>query len=345
MYDVSSGAVSGTIQKIRTEANEGDEALFDAYSRAVVSAVEAVGPAVVHLQVFSEKAAAGPAWGRDADDEREAAGSGSGFIFTPDGFLITNSHVVSGSSSIEAILADGRRLPASLVGEDPDTDLAVLRLPVAGLPSAFLGDSSRLRPGQMAIAVGNPLGFESSVTAGIVSALGRSFRGPGGRLIDDIIQTDAALNPGNSGGPLVDSRGRVIGVNTAVIRQAQGLCFAIASNTVSAVASAILREGRVRRGYLGLGGQNLALSLHAARLLGLTDQVALRAILVEPGGPAYAAGLREGDLILAFDGEPVAGMDELRRALGSGSIGRPSRISVFRRNRRLELEVVPTEGP
>ncbi len=200
-------------------------------------------------------------------------------------------------------------------------------------------------PGQLAIAVGNPLGFESSVTAGIVSALGRSFRGPGGRLIDDIIQTDAALNPGNSGGPLVDSRGLVIGVNTAVIRQAQGLCFAIASNTASEVASAILREGRVRRGYLGLGGQNVALSRHAARLLNLPGQIALRAILVEPGGPAQAAGLREGDILLSFDGTPLGGMDELRRRLGGSSIGVPSRIAVLRRSQRLELEVVPEEGP
>lgn len=301
------------------------EGLLDAYSRAVVAAVETVGPSVVHLEVKPQA-------------------EGSGFIFTPDGFVITNSHVVAGASEIEAILADGRRLSASLIGDDPDTDLAVLRLPATGLQAALLGDSSRLSPGQLAIALGNPLGFESTVTAGVVSALGRSFRSAGGRLIDDIIQTDAALNPGSSGGPLVDSRGLVIGVNTAVIRQAQGLCFAIPSNTVSGVASAILREGRVRRGYLGLGGQNVSLSQHAARLLGVPGQTALRAILVESGGPAHAAGLREGDILLTFDGEPIGGMDELRRRLGVGSIGSPARICVLRRSQHLELDVVPAES-
>jgi S1-C subfamily serine protease len=324
-------------------AMDSDERLLDAYSRAVVSAVETVAPAVVHLQVFSAEDRSSPRYGPEG--EREAASSGSGFIFTPDGFLVTNSHVVAGATGIEAILSDGRRFPARVLGDDPDTDLAVLRLPLGGLPSVGLGDSTRLRPGQLAIAVGNPLGFESTVTAGVVSALGRSFRAVSGRLIDDVIQTDAALNPGNSGGPLVDSRGLVIGVNTAVIRQAQGLCFAIPSNTVSGVVSALLREGRVRRGYLGLGGQNFSLSPHAARLLGLPGETALRAILIEPGGPAHAAGLREGDILLSFDGVTIGGMDELRRRLGSGSIGKRSRISVLRRNQRLSFEVVPSEGP
>jgi len=289
-----------------------EEDVLDAYSQAVVAAVERVGPSVVHLRIYD---------GRGSGYE-EAKASGSGFIFTPDGFLITNSHVVAGAGEIEAVLADGRRLPA-----------------------AELGDSSRLRPGQLAIAVGNPLGFENSVTAGVVSALGRSFRSVGGRLIDDVVQTDAALNPGNSGGPLVDSRGRVVGVNTAVILQAQGLCFAIPSNTAAAVASALLRDGRVRRGYLGLGGQNVSISRRAARVLGLPDGTALRAILVERGGPADSAGLREGDILLSFDGSPIEGMDGLRRCLGERSIGVPSRLAILRRDRRLELEVVPREGP
>jgi S1-C subfamily serine protease len=321
--------------------DDDDDLLLDSYSRAVVSAVEAVGPAVVHLQVFADEG--GPA--RGGGEDRRAPASGSGFIFTPDGFLITNSHVVVGAVRIEAILSDGRRLPARVVGDDPDTDLAVLRLPAGGLPTARLGDSSRLRPGQLAVAVGNPLGFESTVTAGVISALGRSFRSGGGRLIDDVIQTDAALNPGNSGGPLVDSRGRVIGVNTAVIAQAQGLCFAVPVNTAAMVASALLKEGRVRRGWLGLGGQNVPLSKHAARLLGLPGETALRAILVERGGPAHEAGLREGDILLSFDGAPIGGMDELRRRLGEGAIGSSARISVFRKNRRLELDVVPEEAP
>jgi S1-C subfamily serine protease len=310
-----------------------DADLLDAYSTAVVEAVERVGPSVVHLRIFE----------RSADDEPRS--SGSGFIFTPDGFLITNSHVVAGADRIEAVLADGRRLPARVVGDDQDSDLALLRLPVDGLPAAELGDSSRLKPGQLAIAVGNPLGFENSVTAGVVSALGRSFRSVGGRMIDDVVQTDAALNPGNSGGPLVDSRGRVIGVATAVILQAQGLCFAIASNTASAVASAILRDGRVRRGYLGFGGQNISLSRRSARVLGLPGGTALLAMQIERGGPADAAGLREGDVLLSFDGQPIEGMDGLRRCLGELSIGIPSRLSILRRDRRLELEVVPGEGP
>lgn len=308
-----------------------DAELLDAYSTAVVDAVERVGPSVAHLRIYER-----------AGDEGEKS-SGSGFILTPDGFAITNSHVVAGAGRIEAVLADGRRLPARVVGDDPDSDLALLRLPADGLPAAELGDSSRLKPGQLAIAVGNPLGFENSVTAGVVSALGRSFRSEGGRMIDDVVQTDAALNPGNSGGPLVDSRGRVIGVNTAVILQAQGLCFAIPSNTVSAVASAILRDGRVRRGYLGLGGQNISLSRRSARVLGLPGGTALLAMHVERGGPADAAGLREGDVLLSFDGRPIEGMDGLRRYLGEGSIGIASRVSVLRRDRRLELEVVPAE--
>jgi S1-C subfamily serine protease len=335
------GGTSAALERERTA--DRDEPLLDSYSRAVVSAVETVAPAVVHLQIFSSEQRFPSRRGEEGD--LEAASSGSGFIFAPDGFLVTNSHVVAGSKDIEAILSDGRRFPASIVGDDPDTDLAVLRLPLGGLPSVGLGDSSRLRPGQLAIAVGNPLGFESTVTAGVVSALGRSFRAGSGRLIDDVIQTDAALNPGNSGGPLVDSRGLVIGVNTAVIRQAQGLCFAIPANTVSGVVSALLREGRVRRGYLGLGGQNFSLSPHAARLLGLPGETGLRAILIEPGGPAHAAGLREGDILLSFDGTTIGGMDELRRRLGAGSIGKGSRISVLRRNQRLAFEVVPTEGP
>jgi len=319
---------------------EDETAIFDSYSRAVVNAARRVGPSVVHLKIFFSAEANARAHG----EEVEPSASGSGFILTPDGFVITNSHVVAGARAVETVLADGRRFATRVVGEDPDTDLALLRLPIGGLPSAELGDSSRLVPGQLAVAVGNPLGFESTVTAGVISALGRSFRSAGGRLIDEVIQTDAALNPGNSGGPLVDSRGLVVGVNTAVIRQAQGLCFAIPSNTVAAVLVALLRDGRVRRGRLGFGGQNLRLSRHAARTLGLAGESAVRAILIERDGPAHRAGLQEGDILLAFDGSPIAEMDELRRRLGESSIGSRSKLAIQRRGERLELDIVPAEG-
>jgi len=326
-------------------AGEADDGLRDAYSRAVVSAVERIGPSVVHIKVFGGDEG-GPRGmsSREEGDEAEPSGSGSGFLLTPDGFIVTNSHVVHGAQSLVAVLSDGRSLPAATVGDDPDTDLAVLRIPAASLPVAALGDSSRLRPGQLAIAVGNPLGFENTVTAGVVSATGRSFRTGAGRLIDDVIQTDAALNPGNSGGPLVDSSGRVIGVNTAVIRWAQGLCFAIPVNTASAVASALMRDGRIRRGYLGVGGQTVPIARRVVRHFGLGAETGVLVVSVEAGSPAARAGIREGDIILEFEGRPLDGIDELHRRLGEPSIGESTRIAILRDLRRVELQIVPSES-
>jgi S1-C subfamily serine protease len=331
---VSSAAVPPT-----PSGEPGDGELLDAYSRAVVGAVGRVGPAVVHI-------AARRAAGRGAGDQRERpAGTGSGFVFTPDGLILTNSHVVHGATSLEVTLQDGRTLPAMLVGDDPDTDLAVIRVSAEDLVPAQLGDSSRLRPGQVVIAIGSPLGFQATVTAGIVSARGRSLRSRSGRLMDDIIQTDAPLNPGNSGGPLVDSRGEVVGVNTAVILPAQGLCFAIPSNTARRVAGLLIREGRVRRGWLGIGGQNVTLQRRRVREFALTADTALLVLHVEKGSPAEAAGLVEGDIAITLDGEPVTGVDDLHRLLGEGRIGRACTLTVVRRGERRDVTVVPAESP
>ncbi len=310
-----------------------------------MSAVSAIGPAVLHIKVFGVPGQV-QAVQRiyDESEKAEPSSSGSGFLFTPDGFLVTNSHVVHGAESVVAVLSDGRSLPASMVGDDPATDLAVLRLPAAGLPPARLGDSSRLRVGQLAIAVGNPLGFENTVTAGVISATGRSFRSGAGRLIDDVIQTDAALNPGNSGGPLVDSSGNVIGVNTAVIRWAQGLCFAIPANTASAVAAALMRDGRIRRGYLGIGGQTVPLPRKVIRHFALGSESGVFVVSVARGGPADRAGIREGDILLEFEGQSLAGMDELLRRLGVASIGESIRFALLREMHRIEINIVPSES-
>jgi S1-C subfamily serine protease len=311
----------------------GDDALLDAYSRAVVHAVERVGPAVVKLDV------------RSARRGREGAGSGSGFLFTPDGYLLTNSHVVHGASHLEATLQDGRHLEATLVGDDPDTDLAVLRVAGPELPVATLGDSSRLRPGQLVVAIGNPLGFQATVTAGILSALGRSLRSRSGRSMDNILQTDAALNPGNSGGPLVDSRGEVVGVNTAVILPAQGLCFAIPSDTARWVASRLIRHGHIRRGYLGIGAQSVKLQRRRVLELGLPNDGAVLVLGVEPGSPAAEAKLEEGDILVSIGGQPVSGVDDLHRLLTEQEIGRRAEVVLLRRGRRLDTQVVPGESP
>jgi S1-C subfamily serine protease len=270
-------------------------------------------------------------------------GSGSAFAFTPDGLLATNSHVVHGARGIKATFADGATCDADLIGDDPDTDIAVIRVGAAGLATAPLGRSRGVRVGQLAIAIGNPYGFQHTVTAGVVSALGRSLRATTGRLIDDVIQTDAALNPGNSGGPLVDSGGRVIGVNTAIIPMAQGICFATAIDTVKWVALQLLRDGRVRRGYLGIAGANVPLPRRIARHFGLANARAVRVESVESEGPASRAGVESGDLVVEFDGTMVEGIDTLHRLLTVERIGQPAVLTVVRRTRKLAMTVTASE--
>jgi S1-C subfamily serine protease len=301
-----------------------DGARLDAYSTAVVDAVETVGPAVVRV-------------------ERQRSG-GSGVIFTPDGFVLTNSHVVHKARALTVTLPDGRAAQAALVGDDPHTDLAVLRIDGSSLPWASLGDSRRLKVGQIAIAIGNPYGFHHSATAGIVSGLGRSLRARSGRLMDDVIQTDAALNPGNSGGALVTSGAEVVGINTATILPAQGLCFAVASNTARFVASRLMTEGRVRRSYIGVGGQNTPVSRAQARESGVAVSSAVLVLSVEPGSPASRAGVGQGDLILALGDAPVSGVDDLHRLLTDERIGMPTVLTVLRKGARQRLTVVPAEA-
>ena len=314
-----------------------DSALLDAYSQAVTSAVERVAPAVVKIDVRQRLV------GGRRSQPMEVGGSGSGFVFTPDGLILTNSHVVHGASSIEVTLADARRVRADLVGEDPDTDLAVVRIAAPDLMPAPLGDSSRLRPGQVVVAIGNPLGFQATVTAGVISAVGRSLRNRSGRMMDNIIQTDAALNPGNSGGPLVTSRGEVVGVNTAVIMPAQGIAFAVASNTANFVAGRLIRDGRIQRGYLGIAGQTVALHPRLIRAYDLLSQSGVLIVSVEPRGPAYTTGLRERDIIVSLAGQSVAGVDDLQRILAERPIGLPMPVLVIRGTQRREFPIVPAE--
>ena len=321
-----------------------DHELLDAYSRAVISAAEKVSPSVVKIDVHHR-------WGgRRAGDRsgpQEAHGAGSGFVFTPDGFVLTNSHVVHGAEKIEAVLADGRRFGADLVGDDPITDLAVVRInashPSPALVPAMLGDSQTIRVGQLVVAIGNPYGFQCTVTAGVVSALGRSLRSTSGRLIDSVIQTDAALNPGNSGGPLVASHGDVIGVNTAVILPAQGICFAIGINTAKFVAGRLIKDGRIRRGSIGVAGQNVPLLRRLVRFHDLPVESGILVVSIEPDSPARRAGLQEGDVIVGFAGRPVAGIDDLHRQLVEEQVGVRTPLTVIRRTERQILDIVPEE--
>ncbi len=314
-----------------------DVGLLDAYSQAVIGAVERVAPAVVKIDVQQRLI------GGRRNQRMEVGGSGSGFIFTPDGLILTNSHVVHRASSIEVTLADARRLRADLVGEDAETDLAVVRVAAPDLAAAPLGDSSTLRPGQVVIAIGNPLGFHATVTSGVVSALGRSLRNRSGRLMDNIIQTDAALNPGNSGGPLVTSRGQVVGVNTAVIMPAQGIAFAVAINTAKFVAGRLIRDGRIRRGYLGVAGQTVALHPRLIRAYALPSDNGVLILSVEPNSPAYATGLRERDIIVSLAGQVVSGVDDLQRLLADRPIGLPMPMVIIRGTERREFAIVPVE--
>jgi S1-C subfamily serine protease len=315
-----------------------DDELLDAYSRAVITAAERVSPSVVYIEVQQ------PSSGRRANDRREArGGSGSGFIFTPDGFILTNSHVVHGAAKIEVTITDGSRYHADLIGDDPDTDLAVIRINAPNLVPAQLGESQNVRVGQLVLAIGNPYGFQYSVTAGVVSALGRSLRARSGRLMDAVIQTDAALNPGNSGGPLVNSRGEVIGVNTAMILPAQGICFATSIDTAKFVASRLIRDGKVSRSYIGLAGQNVPIPRRIVRYYNLPVETGILVVSFEQNSPGRKVGLREGDLIVGFDGRSTAGIDDLHKLLTDERIGNKTSLLVIRGTQKLELEVVPEE--
>jgi S1-C subfamily serine protease len=281
---------------------------------------------------------------RQAGANEVPAGTGSGFVFTPDGFVLTNSHVVAHANRISVTLLDGRRAEGALVGADPHSDLAVVRIGAAGLGAAALGDSGRLRVGQLAIAIGSPYGFQCTVTAGVVSALGRSLRSQSGRLIDDVIQTDAALNPGNSGGPLVNSRGEVIGVNTAVILPAQGICFAIGINTAQYVAARLIRDGRIVRAYIGVAAMTAPLPRRFVRFYRLARETAVMVTSVEPGSPADTAGLIPRDMIVAYGGSAVGAVDDLHRLLSEEQIGAHAELSVIRGTEQLRLEVVPSKS-
>jgi S1-C subfamily serine protease len=320
-----------------------NEQLLDAYSQAVTGAVERVAPAVVKLDV-RQRLVAPPGRGGQRPPI-EVGGSGSGFVFTPDGLILTNSHVVHGATSIDVALADGRRARADLVGDDADTDLAVVRITTPDVTPATLGDSQALRAGQIVIAIGNPLGFQATVTAGVVSALGRSLRARSGRLMDDIIQTDAALNPGNSGGPLVTTHGEVVGVNTAVIQGAQGLAFAVAINTAKFVAGRLIRDGRIRRGWIGVASQNVSVQRRLARAYGLAEDSGVLVVSVEPDSPAQRAGLHERDVIVGLASRPIGGVDDLHRLLVDEGIGVALPLLVLRGPDRIELSVVPIEQP
>jgi S1-C subfamily serine protease len=334
--DSGTGARLASKEADATAAGQDDSALFDAYSRTVVSAVQRVAPAVVNIDVKQRV--------NVRRGTRELSGNGSGFIITPDGFILTNSHVVHAANSITVNLPDGREYPAQVAGDDPDTDLAVIRIDAPQLTYVRLADSENLRVGQLVIAIGNPLGFQASVTAGVISALGRSMHAQSGRLIDNIIQTDAALNPGNSGGPLVNSAGEVVGVNTAMIRPAQGICFAIASNTAKLVAGWLIRDGRIRRGYIGVAGQNVPVHRRIVRYYGLPLETGVLVVSVEKNSPAERAGLREGDLIVAFNDQTIGNVHHLHKILVGEQVGVRAKLTVIRHTEKLELRILPAES-
>jgi len=329
--------LSGSVNRTRPES---EDDLMDAYSRAVITAAEKVSPSVVYIEVHQrirDRA-------RSPRVPQEARGGGSGFIFTPDGFILTNSHVVHRANKIEVTVSDGHKYDAELIGDDPDTDLAVIRINGPNLVPAHLGEAQKIRVGQLVVAIGNPYGFQYTVTAGVVSALGRSLRAQSGRLMDDVIQTDAALNPGNSGGPLVNSRGEVIGVNTAMILPAQGICFATSIDTAKFVASRLIRDGKVSRSYIGLAGQNVPLPRRVVRYYNLPVESGIMIISYDANSPARKAGALEGDIIVGFDDRPIAGIDELHKLLTEDRIGHKSSLVVIRRTEKLLLEVVPEES-
>ena len=306
---------------------------LDAYSRVIVTVAETLGPAVVNLR------------GVAGEGGRRAAGSGSGFLFTPDGFLLTNHHVVRGVSRVRVRLSDGREVSGRVIGADPWTDVAVVSADASGLPHAQLGESARLRVGQLVVAIGSPFGFESTVTAGVVSALGRTLRSITGHLVDNVIQTDAALNPGNSGGPLLDSSGRVIGINTAIIQSAQGICFAIPINMAKRIVPQLMQHGRVVRGYLGMHGRDVPIARPVARSFDLNQQTAVEVMALEPGGPAAQAGMDDGDLIIALGDQAISTIDDLQNRLADIPVGIPTEVILLRGNRRLGRFVVPGEYP
>ncbi len=334
-FSPSSEVAEGVPADVTEEAQ-----LLDAYSKAVTNVVANVGPAVVHISMKRQTGS------RRREVPREVEGSASGVIIAPDGYIVTNSHVVEGASALKISLADGTSYGAEVIGQDSATDLAVVRVLGTGLPAARLGDSDKLRVGQLAIAIGNPFGFQSTVTTGVISALGRSLRSRNGRLIENIIQTDAALNPGSSGGPLVDSRGLVIGINTAIIQFAQGICFAIPVNTVRWVVSLLLREGKVTRGYLGIAGQVVPLPQQVVRYFQLAHDKGVQVIEVVPGSPASVAGLVPGDVIISFGSERVQSVDDIHRRLSKDSIGKRLEIVLLRDwTTKLERLIVPAESP
>jgi S1-C subfamily serine protease len=312
-----------------------DDHLLDAYSQAVISVAERVSPSVVNIEVKQKL--------RGTRSSRGTGGNGSGFVFTPDGFILTNSHVVHDAAEMDVTMLDGSRYRAEPVGDDPDTDLAVIRINAPNLVPVHLGESKSIRVGQLVVAIGNPYGFQCTVTTGVVSALGRSLRTQSGRLLDNIIQTDAALNPGNSGGPLANSRGEIIGVNTAIILPAQGICFATSIDTAKHVASHLIRDGRVSRSFIGLAGQNVPLPRRLVRFYNLPVESGILVLSFEPHGPAHQSGLREGDLIVGFDDHAIAGIDDLHKLLTEERAGKRSSLAVIRGTDKIVLHVVPRQ--